>query len=232
MNAASFSTRRINSASLWMLSTLSTLGGIALPPTPMRVQSIRSPASRKLSRPTTTPFSEATTCRLERVQPSMQAMSSRIESDCTFSIRAKVEPGKHGITSQSEREASLQAGETCWSTQGPLPCLLHFPALAHLRLVLKQLDVGVEQITLGHVDLLGAQLVHLRERESLYISWALQQVPTVVRSLSFGLSILPPSTSPSMRVVMAVLRHVCVLEKGRLLIESLSTMRSSSATYI
>ena len=37
------------------------LGGMALPPTPMRQQSIRSPSSRKVSRPTTTPFSEATT---------------------------------------------------------------------------------------------------------------------------------------------------------------------------
>lgn len=41
--------------------TLSMLGGMALPPTPMRRQSIWSPSSRKVSRPTTTPFSEATT---------------------------------------------------------------------------------------------------------------------------------------------------------------------------
>ncbi len=40
---------------------LSTLGGTALPPTPMRWQLMRSPSSRKLSRPTTTPFSDATT---------------------------------------------------------------------------------------------------------------------------------------------------------------------------
>ena len=35
-----------------------------------------------------------------------------------------------------------------------------------------------------------------------------------------------------MRVVTAVLRQVWVLEKGRLVMESLRTMRSSSATYI
>ena len=43
--------------------TLSTLGGIAFPPTPMRWQSIKSPSSRKVSRPTTTPFSDATTAQ-------------------------------------------------------------------------------------------------------------------------------------------------------------------------
>ena len=51
-----FSLRRQSS-----LLTLSTLGGTALPPTPMRWQSMRSPSSRKVSLPTTTPFSEATT---------------------------------------------------------------------------------------------------------------------------------------------------------------------------
>lgn len=36
-------------------------GGIALPPTPIRLQSMWSPSSVNVSRPTTTPFSEATT---------------------------------------------------------------------------------------------------------------------------------------------------------------------------
>jgi hypothetical protein len=41
--------------------TLLMLGGMALPPTPMRLQSMSSPSSVKVSRPTTTPFSDATT---------------------------------------------------------------------------------------------------------------------------------------------------------------------------
>jgi hypothetical protein len=41
--------------------TLSTLGGMAFPPTPMRAQSMTSPSSWNVSRPTTTPFSDATT---------------------------------------------------------------------------------------------------------------------------------------------------------------------------
>jgi hypothetical protein len=41
--------------------TLSKLGGMALPPTPILVQSMVSPSSVKMSLPTTTPFSLATT---------------------------------------------------------------------------------------------------------------------------------------------------------------------------
>ena len=85
MNAASFSTSRMKSASDAMSVTLSTLGGMALPPTPMRAQSIGSPSSRNVSRPTTTPFSDATTCRDDRVQPSMQATSSRTASEWVWS---------------------------------------------------------------------------------------------------------------------------------------------------
>lgn len=40
---------------------LSMLGGMALPPTPILEQSMESPSSVKLRRPTTTPFSDATT---------------------------------------------------------------------------------------------------------------------------------------------------------------------------
>lgn len=43
--------------------TLSMLGGMALPPTPILPQSMWSPSSLKVRRPTTTPFSLATTCR-------------------------------------------------------------------------------------------------------------------------------------------------------------------------
>jgi hypothetical protein len=49
---------------VWMMGgarTLSMFGGMALPPTPMRRQSMKSPSSRNDSRPTTTPFSDATT---------------------------------------------------------------------------------------------------------------------------------------------------------------------------
>ena len=52
-------------------SHLETFEGIAFPPIPIRVQSIRSPASRYCTRPTTRPFSEATTCRLQRVHAVM-----------------------------------------------------------------------------------------------------------------------------------------------------------------
>ena len=52
-----------------------TYGGIAFPPTPILVQSMRSPSSRNVSCPTTTPFSDATTLRQERVQPIMHARS-------------------------------------------------------------------------------------------------------------------------------------------------------------
>lgn len=44
-----------------MSLALSMFGGMALPPTPMRRQSIGSPSSRNVRRPTTTPFSDATT---------------------------------------------------------------------------------------------------------------------------------------------------------------------------
>lgn len=46
---------------LSMSLALSMFGGMALPPTPMRRQSIGSPSSRNVRRPTTTPFSDATT---------------------------------------------------------------------------------------------------------------------------------------------------------------------------
>jgi hypothetical protein len=65
--------------------TFSTCGGMALPPMPIRRQSMRSPSSLKVSRPTTIPFSEATTWREERVQPSMHEMSSRTASDSRWS---------------------------------------------------------------------------------------------------------------------------------------------------
>ena len=40
---------------------LSMFGGMALPPTPILEQSMASPSSLNVSRPTTTPFSDATT---------------------------------------------------------------------------------------------------------------------------------------------------------------------------
>ena len=80
MKAASFSMRRMNSASPRMFETRSAVGGIALPPTPILVQSIVSPSSSKMSRPTTTPFSDATTLSDERVQPTMHATSSSTSS--------------------------------------------------------------------------------------------------------------------------------------------------------
>jgi hypothetical protein len=43
--------------------TLSMFGGMALPPTPILLQSMKSPSSLKVNRPTTTPFSEATTLK-------------------------------------------------------------------------------------------------------------------------------------------------------------------------
>lgn len=88
MKAASFSTKRMKRASDSRSDTRSMLGGIALPPTPILVQSMRSPSSEKTRRPTTTPFSEATTLRLDRVQPSMQETSSRTVSDWDWSPKS------------------------------------------------------------------------------------------------------------------------------------------------
>jgi len=88
MNAASFSTNRMNNASDLISVTRSTFGGIAFPPTPIREQSIASPSSRNCSLPTTTPFSEATTCSDERVQPSMHATSSSTASECVWSSKS------------------------------------------------------------------------------------------------------------------------------------------------
>jgi hypothetical protein len=51
-----------------VLHTLLMFGGMALPPTPMRLQSMWSPSSVKVSRPTTTPFSDATTARQQQQQ--------------------------------------------------------------------------------------------------------------------------------------------------------------------
>jgi hypothetical protein len=88
MKAASFSTRRMNSASDSMSVILSIKGGIALPPMPMRVQSIKSPSSRNVTRPTTMPLSDATTCSDVRVAPSVAATSSSTTSDSFWSRKS------------------------------------------------------------------------------------------------------------------------------------------------
>jgi hypothetical protein len=88
MNAASFSTRRMKAASERTSVMRSMNGGMALPPMPMRVQSMRSPSSRKDRRPTTMPLSEATTCSAVRVQPTMVATSSSTASDSFWSTNS------------------------------------------------------------------------------------------------------------------------------------------------
>jgi hypothetical protein len=80
--------RRMNCASPRMLVTRSIDGGIALPPTPILVQSIVSPSSSKMILPTTMPFSEATTFSDERVHPIMHAASSSTSSDSVCCLKS------------------------------------------------------------------------------------------------------------------------------------------------
>jgi hypothetical protein len=64
-------------AMLLCCRTLLMFGGMALPPTPMRLQSMLSPSSVNVSRPTTTPFSDATTAQ----QQSKWCLSKRLLLD-------------------------------------------------------------------------------------------------------------------------------------------------------
>ena len=88
MNAASFSTSNTNLASDRKFVTLSMFDGMALPPMPIFVQSISSPSSLYTSLPTTTPFSDATTCSELRVHPSRHEISSSTASESFWSLKS------------------------------------------------------------------------------------------------------------------------------------------------
>ena len=127
------------------------LGGMALPPTPMRRQSIKSPSSRNVSRPTTTPFSEATTAG-EQQRKAKQAgiraagrarASWGGQTPGTLSTRTLRKPKAH---------ASLQCAPRQGASPGPPPTIqagARAPQHAgqvvqdgiRVALVLKQLDI-------------------------------------------------------------------------------------------
>ena len=61
-------------------------GGIPFAPTPIFVQSISSPSSLYLNFPTTTPFSDATTCNEFLVHPNKHEISSKTPSESFWSL--------------------------------------------------------------------------------------------------------------------------------------------------
>ena len=83
-DSLTFSMSRINSASPRMFDTRSAVGGMALPPTPILVQSISSPSSSKMSLPTTTPFSR-------RLQPYMMEAATLRDGGCN-PMRWRLQP--------------------------------------------------------------------------------------------------------------------------------------------
>lgn len=162
---------------------MSTLGGMALPPTPIRWQSIRSPSSRNDSLPTTTPFSDATTaCKglllvvqgdyTHEQQPSMHSLLLKVlTSDhraglilCTPAnmqhhpryCRSCLVPAHVAMTALCSIERKCHAWCHCSHFGNSITESLQDKVHNHL----KKFDICVEQVTLCDVDTLEAQLMY------------------------------------------------------------------------